>query len=148
MWTKKRRTGLLADRWLHRAASPLPGLKWIWWAPPSPLISCSTSAHDGFLIFLASSPLRALSCVKARSSIPCRVDYKCMLSLSLCVCAQSDFSNTLPCLRKCHKTSHCSRTRTLMQQAPLIFRFDFQSYTLSWPWVVYLPLVWYLLICL
>lgn len=52
---ERERTGLLADRWL-RALGPCVDLKCIWWAPPSPVISCSRSALDGFLIFLARYP--------------------------------------------------------------------------------------------
>lgn len=48
---REKRTGLLADRWL-RVLGLSMDLKCIWWAPPSPVISCSASAPDDFLILL------------------------------------------------------------------------------------------------
>ena len=67
---ERERTGLLADRWL-RALRLCVDLKCIWWAPPSPVISRSTSALDDFLIHLARYLLRALLdvCVKAQGKV-------------------------------------------------------------------------------
>lgn len=66
---REKRTGLLADRWL-RALGLSMGLKCIWWAPPSPVISCSASAPDDFLILLGEiSALRpAVVCEGAEES--------------------------------------------------------------------------------